>query len=669
MIQAIGLTSARRRDGAPVVDDLTFEAGPGAVTGLLGAAGSGKSAALRLMLELEPGRGVTLFGGRPLHRIRRPAHAVGVLLGDAYAHPGRSARSHLRMLCAAGGIPGSRADEVLDLVGLAEVARGRLDAFSLGMERRLGLAAALLGDPHMLVLDEPAVGLSPRESAWVRSLLKAFAAQGGTVLVAGADAKKMAALADHVVSIDHGRLVADQPAETFARTRLRPRVVVRSPHAPRLAGLLAAQGIEVAKESGSCVGVFGSDRSHIGETAFRHGIVLHELADQVIDSGPPVPVPEPELFAADILDPWTPEGVRAAGAPGGTGLQYAVAVAAATGTALTTTRSALTAMYPAPAVAPVPQGAGGGPADAVTTEEAVTARDHVTREISTPGRGGPVRSALPGPTWLMRYEWRRLAGIRSTWLITAVALAADLVVVLGLGRGVLASGGHGGYADVQRLLVAWLPGFPLPPVALGAGVLGALAFGHEFRYPALAPAQVAPRRRLRLLLAKLVVSAACALLLAGVALVLNAAVVRYGVVPRGQVLPDPLLPALLPWGALVVGCAWTGLLAAGVFRSSLAGALCVLAVPVLAAPAVRWSLRHPLLDPALRPARRGAASLADGWGGPLERAVSAAGGGSGPGPVAYAFTLCIAGLLCAYVFLAMRRRTVGRAPGKLVSFR
>lgn len=645
MIQAIGLTGASRRYEAPAVDDLTFEARRGAVTGLLGAPGSGKSTALRLMLELEPGRGVTLFDGRPMHRIRHPAHEVGVLLGDVPGHPGRSARGHLRMLCAASGIPGSRADEVLDLVGLAGVSGGRLDTFSLGMERRLGLAAALLGDPHVLVLDEPDVGLSPRESAWAHSLLRAFAAQGGTVLVAGTDAGRMAALADHVVSIDRGRLVADQPVADFTRTRLRARVVARSPHAPRLAQLLAAQGIEVAKESGSCVGVFGSGRAHVGETAFRHGIVLHELADQIVDTGPPRP---DRVTAAPGLQPsWRPWSGGRASDPG-EGPEEAP--------------PARESAWESPCAQ---EGADlAGTDDTDDTEDT----DDTDDAEDGDGAGHPLheraRPALPGPTWLLRYEWRRLAGVRSTWLIAAAALAADLAVTVLLGSGALASHRH---HDVQRVLTGWLPGFPLPPVALGAGLLGALAFGHEFRYPALAPAQVAVRRRMRLLLAKLVVSAACALLLAAVSLGVNAAVVRHGTAAVTGTLQQPLPPLLAGWGALAVGCAWTGLLAAGVFRSSLVGALCVLAVPVLAVPAVRWAAEHPALGPALDMGGHVTVSLTGAWAYPVERGAAAV-GRLASGPVAYAFMLSIAGLLCAYTSLVARRRTVGRSPRKVVSF-
>ena len=182
MIQAIGLTSAARRNRPLAVDDLTFEARPGDVTVLFGPAGAGKSAALRLMLQLSHGRGVALFRGRPLHRVPHVAREIGVLLGDVPGHPARTARGHLQMLTAVAGVPRSRADELLDVVGLSGLADQRLGTFSLGMDRRLGLAAALLGDPHTLVLDEPEKDLAPREASWLRGMLRGFADEGGLVL-------------------------------------------------------------------------------------------------------------------------------------------------------------------------------------------------------------------------------------------------------------------------------------------------------------------------------------------------------------------------------------------------------------------------------------------------------------------------------------------------------
>ncbi|WP_248843679.1 ATP-binding cassette domain-containing protein, partial [Streptomyces prasinus] len=192
MIQALGLTSNPRKELPPAVDDVSFEAHAGRVTMLLGAPGAGKTTALRLMLELQPGRGITYFRGRPLHSIGHPSREVGVLLGDVPGHPARTVRGHVRMLCAAAGVPARRGDEVLEAVGLVSLREERLGVLSRGMDRRLGLACALLGDPHTLVLDEPARGLSAGENRWLHGMLRAYADQGGTVLSTTADPKEAA---------------------------------------------------------------------------------------------------------------------------------------------------------------------------------------------------------------------------------------------------------------------------------------------------------------------------------------------------------------------------------------------------------------------------------------------------------------------------------------------
>ncbi|MFB7509870.1 ATP-binding cassette domain-containing protein, partial [Streptomyces broussonetiae] len=292
MIEAFGLTSNPRKAHRPAVDDVSFEARAGHVTALQGGVGAGKTTALRLMLELQQGHGITYFRGRPLHRIAHPTREVGLLLGDVPGHPARSVRGHLRMLCAASGVPARRADEVLEVVGLAGLRDERLGALSRGMDRRLGLACALLPDPHTLVLDDPAEGLSTGEAQWLHDMLRAHAEQGGTVLFTTADPKEAARAADRVVTLDGGRLRADQDAEDFARTRLRPRVAVRSPHAARLAALLtkeartARRSVQVVREGGNLLSVYGSTTADIGETAFRNGILVHQLADEVGDMVP-----------------------------------------------------------------------------------------------------------------------------------------------------------------------------------------------------------------------------------------------------------------------------------------------------------------------------------------------------------------------------------------------
>ncbi|MFJ3218798.1 ATP-binding cassette domain-containing protein [Kitasatospora sp. NPDC086801] len=294
MIQITGLTKVYRKGAPPAVLDLTFDARPGMVTALLGAEEAGKSTALRLMLELERGQGVTLFDGRTYRRLRRPEREVGVLLpgpGPGAAavagHPGRKAHGHLRMLAAAVGVPARRADELLEQTRLAAVAGQRLRNFSPGMHRRLALAAALLGDPGTLLLDTPTEGLSPRNVEWFHSFLRSFGVAGGTVLVTTRTPQEAAQLADRVITLDRGRLVADQPVAEFRRTRLSPEVAVRGPQMARLADLLVSQGAEVRRDGGAGLAVAGVDRTEIGELAYRHGILLHELADRVVEQPAP----------------------------------------------------------------------------------------------------------------------------------------------------------------------------------------------------------------------------------------------------------------------------------------------------------------------------------------------------------------------------------------------
>ncbi|MFJ9521394.1 ATP-binding cassette domain-containing protein [Kitasatospora sp. NPDC101801] len=301
MIQITGLTKVYRRGRAPALLDLSFDARPGVVTALLGAEGAGKTTALRLMVELERGQGITLFDGRTYRRLRRPERHVGVLLpgadGDVAAsggHPGLKARAHLRMLAGAVGVPASRADELLEQTRLAGVAGHRLRSFSPGMHRRLALAVALLGSPGTLLLDAPTEGLSPRNVEWFHSFLRSFAVSGGTVLVTTRTPREAALLADRVVTLDQGRLVADQPVVEFRRTRLHPEVSVRGPQMARLADLLTEQGHQVRRDGGVGIAVSGLGRTEIGELAYRHGILLHELADRVVEQ----PVPYPALPTA-----------------------------------------------------------------------------------------------------------------------------------------------------------------------------------------------------------------------------------------------------------------------------------------------------------------------------------------------------------------------------------
>ncbi|MFF8292900.1 ATP-binding cassette domain-containing protein [Streptomyces sp. NPDC016309] len=622
MLQAIGLTSTPRRDRPPAVDDLTFEARPGGVTALLGATGAGKTTALRMMLELEPGRGVTYFRGRPLHRIAHLAREVGVLLGDVPGHPARTCRGQLRMLCAAAGVPASRADDMLDIVGLAGLAHQRLGTLSLGMERRLGLAAALLGDPHTLLLDEPAAGLSPRENGWLFGLLRAHAAHGGTVLYTTGDPKEAARTADHVVTIDEGRLVADQDVTAFARTRLRPRVAVRTPHAARLAAVVgrearaAQRSVEVVAEEGNRLCVYGSDCAEIGETAFRHGVLLHQLADETGDTGP-----APAAGTASGTASGTTAGTASGTASGTT-------AGTASGTASGTTADSAsgTASGTAPVPPPASRPAAGSP-----------------HPLPPPLVPRPVRSPLRP----LRYELRRLTGVPVTPLVVAAVLVGSAVLAAFLART--------GAAPLPAALAAWPGLLPLPPAALGAGLLGALSFGEEYRHPVLASGRGTVPRRLGLLLAKLAVTSATALLLALLVAAVDFGVLRLlygaGAIP----VPENWPGLCVGWAGLSAGCAWAGLLAAGVFRATAAGVAAVLAVPVVVAPLVQKALVGPSVRSiAGLPGRL--RELAWGqWPYETDRWLLAAARVVAQ-PVGTALVLSVTALTCAYLFTGLRRR-------------
>jgi ABC-2 type transport system ATP-binding protein len=276
MIQAANLT--KRYGGVVAVDDLSFELRPGVVTGFLGPNGAGKSTTIRLMLGLDSGEGETLFDGVPYARLRDPLREVGVMLDAKAFHPTRPARAHLRMVAASHRIGRRRVDEVLEWVGLAAVADRRPRAYSLGMAQRLALAVALLGDPRALILDEPANGLDPAGITWLRGFLRAMAAEGRTVFVSSHQLAEMALMADHLVVIGNGRLVADEPAPVFAaRSSKAGTIVVRTPHLERLSRILVQAGGAVVREHSSQLAVTGLTPAEIGEFAFRHEIVLHEL--------------------------------------------------------------------------------------------------------------------------------------------------------------------------------------------------------------------------------------------------------------------------------------------------------------------------------------------------------------------------------------------------------
>ncbi|WEO94838.1 ATP-binding cassette domain-containing protein [Streptomyces sp. FXJ1.172] len=835
MIQAFGLTSQPRKAHPPAVDDVSFEARAGHVTALLGGAGAGKTTALRLMLELQPGRGITYFRGRPLHRIPHPSREVGVLLGDVPGHPARSVRGHLRMLCAAAGVPVRRADEVLEVVGLVSLREERLGTLSRGMDRRLGLACALLPDPHALVLDDPADGLSAHEAQWLHDMLRAHAQQGGTVVFTTADPKEAARTADRVVTLDSGRLRADQDARDFARTRLRPRVAVRSPHAARLATLLtkeartARRSVEVVREDGNLLLVYGSTTADIGETAFRHGILVHQLADEIGEMGsgagigPGIPSAEADDVVADeprarrahdaaaasataepetaapglqVQEPGTstldssasgtvvsepPAPKKAAVAFGFSSVEAKATTSGVTAGDRGTTpagfpvdgqeSTAVDASAPEPVIpgrpsqedvrtvsaalvpgerAPATGGerstlgeapclrsearhtgtardtsaegsspggallgaegtnAGAVPVKLLAGAEAERTADATAlspsngtvvavqesqvepqaRSTSAPAAGfaalrarlpgarspgirrprtahadqpaghgtldalsplPPPISVRPGPSPLrpVRYEIRRATGIGVGFVTCGAVLAVSALIAVLLARL--------GHTPQARLFAAWPRELPLPPAALAAGLLGALAFGDEFRHPALAADRGTVPRRLGLLTAKLLVSGAAAVLLAFLTVGCDAEALY---IVYGQELtrvPADWLSLGASWFGLVLGCAWAGVLAAGVFRSTTGGLAAVLAVPVVVVPLVHGATHGP--------AQRMAAGLPERvrevfllqwpFGGDryllaLARVLAQ--------PVGGALALSLAALLCAYLFTTLRTR-------------
>jgi hypothetical protein len=314
-------------------------------------------------------------------------------------------------------------------------------------------------------------------------------------------------------------------------------VAVQSPQAERLALLLTDDETEITHESGSRIRVHGASTAQVGETAFRHGILLHRLADEIADTG----VPE------------RPHGDR----------------------------------------------------------------DRPTVPLAA------ARAAVPpaGPARPVRYELRRLTGVRGPWIVTATSVLAS-----GLATLVLLRTGH--HAFSVRLLTGWSHSLPLPPAALGGGLLGALAYGQEFRYPALAPANAPVPRQLRLLLAKLVVNGSAALLIALAGAALGLIAIRLELGPSGVPSPSVLASAVAAWSGLALVCSWAGVLAAGVFRTTALGLAGVLAVPLLVAPLVRRAATTPAID---------AARLATQ-------------------PVRYSFVLSLFALLCAYVVTVLRRR-------------
>jgi ABC-2 type transport system ATP-binding protein len=269
-----------KRYGSTVaVNDLSFDVHPGRVTGFLGPNGAGKSTTLRVILGLDqPESGSAIVNGRPFALHHQPLFEVGALL-DPKAFPGRSALNHLRCLALANGIARLRVDKVLDLVGLTSVARKRAGGFSLGMGQRLGLASALLGDPHILILDEPINGLDPDGILWIRNLLRSLADEGRTVLVSSHLMSEMALTADHLIVIGRGRLLADDSVEHFIASGGQTSVRVRSPQADQLAQLLGSNAVPTKATPGTLT-VTGMSTDDVGMLAGANGITVLELSLQ-----------------------------------------------------------------------------------------------------------------------------------------------------------------------------------------------------------------------------------------------------------------------------------------------------------------------------------------------------------------------------------------------------
>ncbi|MDQ6688352.1 MAG: ATP-binding cassette domain-containing protein [Actinomycetota bacterium] len=276
LIEARGL--GKTYAGKPAVSDLTFDVRPGTVTGFLGPNGAGKSTTMRLILGLDHGAGTATFDGKPFTALDHPMRRVGALLEAKPFHPTRKARNHLRMLAAANQISFSRVDEVLELLGLTEVAKKKPKTFSMGMGQRLGLAAALLGDPDTLILDEPANGLDPQGIQWMRQLLQGLAAEGRSVFVSSHLLSEMALMADELVVIGRGKMIASGAVSQFIEGAKANAVRVRTPQARELADLLTGRdGISVTSEDGA-LRVTGANAQTIGDVAFEHQIRIHELA-------------------------------------------------------------------------------------------------------------------------------------------------------------------------------------------------------------------------------------------------------------------------------------------------------------------------------------------------------------------------------------------------------
>jgi ABC-2 type transport system ATP-binding protein len=263
------------------VDGLDFVVQPGTVTGFLGPNGAGKSTTMRMIAGLdEPTAGRVRVNGQNYRTVSAPMAELGILLEAKAVHTGRSARNHLLALAATNGVGRRRVDELIDMVGLREVAGKRVGGFSLGMGQRLGIASALLGDPRVVVLDEPVNGLDPEGVLWIRNLLKGLAAEGRTVFVSSHLMNEMAVTADHLIVIGQGKLLRDEGVSEFVNSNSEHWVLVRSPQLAELAAELEANGAQLRPGTEGSLEVTGMDSRAIGDLAAAKGLTLHELATQ-----------------------------------------------------------------------------------------------------------------------------------------------------------------------------------------------------------------------------------------------------------------------------------------------------------------------------------------------------------------------------------------------------
>jgi len=276
MIEAHGLT--KRYGYKTAVDDVTFTVHPGKVTGFLGPNGAGKSTTMRMIVGLDhPTHGTVTVNGRPYDRHRAPLREVGALLDAKAVHTGRSAYNHLLAMGATHGIGKTRVREVIEMTGLEPVARKRVGGFSLGMGQRLGIASALLGDPHTLILDEPVNGLDPEGVVWVRNLVRYLAGQGRTVFLSSHLMSEMALTADHIIVLGRGRVLADAPVADIVGRATGMTVRVSSPEASRLVELMAGKGVSITSTTPQSLEITGTTAQAIGEIAAAARLVLHEL--------------------------------------------------------------------------------------------------------------------------------------------------------------------------------------------------------------------------------------------------------------------------------------------------------------------------------------------------------------------------------------------------------